>query len=84
MKGELEKAYLAGFFEGEGCIWISRSGKYYQLQIAVVHLSFLQEAFATASLDAVEWLMCLGLGSTILFVDEARKLWVGRSGSSRR
>lgn len=34
MKGELEKAYLAGFFDGEGCIWINCSGNY-QLQIGV-------------------------------------------------
>lgn len=34
MKGELEKAYLAGFFDGEGCIWINCSGNY-QLQICV-------------------------------------------------
>jgi hypothetical protein len=36
VKGELEKAYLAGFFDGEGCIWLSTSGgKYFQIHLAV-------------------------------------------------
>lgn len=41
VKGELEKAYLAGFFDGEGCIWIGRSGvnkaarAYYSMQVSV-------------------------------------------------
>jgi magnesium-transporting ATPase (P-type) len=48
------------------------------LQVAVVHVPFLQEAFDTAPLDLAEWAICLGLGSTILFVDEIRKLVVRR------
>jgi Ca2+-transporting ATPase len=44
------------------------------LQVAVVHLSWLQRAFDTAPLDVTEWLITLGLASTVLWVDELRKL----------
>ena len=44
------------------------------LQVAVVHVPFLQRAFDTAPLDATEWLIALALGSAVLWVDEIRKL----------
>ena len=44
------------------------------LQVAVVHLSFLQQAFDTAALDAAEWLIVVALASAVLWVDELRKL----------
>jgi P-type Ca2+ transporter type 2C len=47
------------------------------LQVAVVHLGFLNRAFDTAPLSAADWAICVALGSTVLWADEARKL-VGR------
>lgn len=47
------------------------------LQIAVVHLGFLQNAFDTAALSPTEWLISLGLASAVLWVDEIRKLIIG-------
>ncbi|HEY5662910.1 MAG TPA: cation-translocating P-type ATPase [Ilumatobacter sp.] len=44
------------------------------LQIAVVHVPWLQQAFDTAPLDVAEWSIALGLASAVLWVDEARKL----------
>jgi len=44
------------------------------LQVAVVHVPFLQRAFDTAPLDATEWLIALALASAVLWVDEIRKL----------
>ena len=44
------------------------------LQVAVVHLSFLQQAFDTAPLDVTEWLIVVALASAVLWVDEVRKL----------
>jgi magnesium-transporting ATPase (P-type) len=44
------------------------------LQVAVVHLSWMQRAFDTASLDATEWLITVALASAVLWVDELRKL----------
>lgn len=44
------------------------------LQVAVVHLSLLNEAFGTTPLDAGRWLTCVGLASVVLWADEAKKL----------
>ena len=47
------------------------------LQVAVVHLPFLGVAFGTQPLRADQWLVCVGLASSVLWVSELRKL-VGR------
>jgi magnesium-transporting ATPase (P-type) len=44
------------------------------LQVAVVELSFLNDAFGTAPLSPEDWLICLGLASVVLWADEAKKL----------
>ena len=44
------------------------------LQIAVVHVPFLNEAFDTTSLNSGQWAICVGLASIVLWADEARKL----------
>jgi magnesium-transporting ATPase (P-type) len=44
------------------------------LQVAVVQLRFLGDAFGTTPLGAEEWLICLGLASVVLWADEAKKL----------
>ena len=44
------------------------------LQVAVVELSFLNEAFGTTPLGLEDWLVCLGLASVVLWADEAKKL----------
>ena len=44
------------------------------LQIAVVHLGFLNDAFGTAPLAFDDWLICVGLASVVLWADEAKKL----------
>lgn len=44
------------------------------LQLAVVHLAFMQRAFDTAPLDGWEWLIVVALASTVLWADEIRKL----------
>jgi len=43
------------------------------LQIAVVSLPPLQVAFSTAPLDLTHWMVCLGMASTVLWVEELRK-----------
>ena len=49
------------------------------LQVAVVELTFLNDAFGTTPLGADEWLVCVGLASIVLWANEARKL-VARRG----
>jgi P-type Ca2+ transporter type 2C len=44
------------------------------LQVAVVQLPFLNEAFSTTPLSAADWLICIGLASVVLWADEAKKL----------
>ncbi len=44
------------------------------LQVAVVQLPFLNDAFDTAPLGLDEWLICLGLASVVLWAAEAKKL----------
>ena len=44
------------------------------LQVAVVQLPFLNDAFGTAPLGLDEWLICVGLASVVLWADEAKKL----------
>ncbi len=48
------------------------------LQMLVVHLPLLTRAFGTTALTAREWLLCIGLGASVLVVDEAKKLFVRR------
>ena len=44
------------------------------LQIAVVQLPFLNDAFGTAPLALTDWLFCVALASAVLWADEAKKL----------
>jgi P-type Ca2+ transporter type 2C len=44
------------------------------LQVAVVELPFLNDAFKTSALGLDEWLICIGLASLVLWADEAKKL----------
>ena len=47
------------------------------LQVAVVHLGFLNLAFGTAPLAPAQWLVCLAMASVVLWYGELRKC-VGR------
>jgi Ca2+-transporting ATPase len=57
------------------------------LQAAVVHVPLLNDAFDTSALDLTGWLVCAGLGSTVLWAAEANKLvrraWAGRPAGHR-
>jgi len=44
------------------------------LQVAVVQLPFLNTAFTTTPLSLSQWLVCMALASTVLWVSEIRKL----------
>jgi potassium/sodium efflux P-type ATPase len=53
------------------------------LQIAVVHVPFLQVAFGTAALDAAHWLITLAFASLVLWVEEIRKVFLRRRSRRR-
>jgi potassium/sodium efflux P-type ATPase len=44
------------------------------LQVAVVHLPFLNTAFGTRPLSLTDWLVCIGLASVVLWADEVKKV----------
>jgi magnesium-transporting ATPase (P-type) len=57
------------------------------LQVAVVELGFLNDAFGTTPLGAGDWLVCVGLASIVLWATEAEKLlrraWQPRAATAR-
>lgn len=44
------------------------------LQVAVVHVPLLNDAFDTTPLDIDRWLVCIGFASAVLWAGEAKKL----------
>jgi P-type Ca2+ transporter type 2C len=44
------------------------------LQIAVVQIGFLNTAFGTVPLSWDQWLVCIAMGSVVLWFSELRKL----------
>ena len=48
------------------------------LQLAVVNLPLLNDAFGTAPLSAGDWALCAGMASSVLWVNELKKLIVRR------
>jgi P-type Ca2+ transporter type 2C len=44
------------------------------LQMAVVYIPFLQQAFSTVSLSFVDWLRCAAVASSVLWLGELRKI----------
>lgn len=54
------------------------------LQVAVVQLPVLNAAFTTTPLSVSQWLVCLAIASTVLWVSEIRKLILRRWHADRR
>ena len=44
------------------------------LQVLAVHVDPVQEVFGTADLTAADWLLVVAVASTVLWVEELRKL----------
>jgi P-type Ca2+ transporter type 2C len=58
---------------GNGWLWASLAVGV-ALQIAVVHLPFLQTAFGTAPMGLDQWAVTIAMASVVLWFDELRKL----------
>jgi Ca2+-transporting ATPase len=52
------------------------------LQVAVIYVPLLQQAFSTVSLGAGDWLRCVAVASSVLWLTELRKMAI-RAGSGR-
>ncbi len=53
------------------------------LQFLVVYTPFLQRAFGTVPLGGSDWLLCIAVGSSVLWLREVSKL-IGRAGHASR
>ena len=62
-------------------LWAAAGGTVL-LQISVVHVGFLNQAFETTPLTADRWMICWALASTVLVADEVRK-WFARKLTNR-
>ena len=51
------------------------------LQVAVIYVPFLQRAFQTTALDGVDWLVSVGVASSVLIALEIGKVVLGRRGA---
>lgn len=55
-------------------LWIAL-GVSVALQVAVIYVPFLQEAFGTLPLAANDWLVCIAVGSSVLWLRELVKIF---------
>jgi Ca2+-transporting ATPase len=46
------------------------------LQVAVIYVPFLQQAFSTVSLSLGDWLRCLAMASSVLWLRELSKIFI--------
>ncbi|MGQ9925800.1 MAG: cation-translocating P-type ATPase [Chloroflexaceae bacterium] len=68
----------SAFYHLFGNLWLwGALALSFALQVLVVHLPGLQRAFNTVPLSLNDWLICLGVASSVLWLVEARKL-IGR------
>jgi len=67
-----ERSAFQGLFHN---VWLwSALGLSLVLQIAVIHVPFLQSAFSTVSLTLQDWLRCVAVASSALWLRELSKL----------
>lgn len=67
-----ERSAFSGLFKNR---WLWRAtGLSLALQVAVVHVPFLQQAFSTVSLNAGDWLRCAAVASSVLWMRELSKV----------
>ncbi len=67
-----ERSAFVGLFKNHwlwGAILLSLA-----LHVAVIYIPFLQQAFSTVSLSAGDWLRCIGVASSVLWLRELSKI----------
>ncbi|MHB1191791.1 MAG: cation-translocating P-type ATPase [Longimicrobiales bacterium] len=74
-----DRSAFIGLF-GNRWLWGS-VGLSVVLQVAVVHVPFLQRAFGTVALGAADWVLCVGAASTVLWLRELNKVLTRWKGS---
>jgi Ca2+-transporting ATPase len=64
-------------------LWAAMGGSV-ALQVLVVHLPFLQRAFGTTALSGGDWIVCIAVASSVLWLREADKAITRASSSAPR
>jgi Ca2+-transporting ATPase len=70
-RSDVQSAFVHLFTNG--WLWAA-IGASVALQVLVVYVPFLQRAFGTAALSAGDWLFCIAVASSVLWLREASKL----------
>jgi Ca2+-transporting ATPase len=66
---------FATYSLGNWRLWVALAAVV-ALQVTAVHVPLLQGVLGTSALSRRDWLLAIGVGSSILFVEEARKVLV--------
>jgi Ca2+-transporting ATPase len=61
-------------------LWTAIAGSV-ALQVVVVYVPFLQKAFGTTSLNVSDWILCIAVASSVLWLREGSKAVIRRKGS---
>ena len=64
-------------------LWIALSAVMV-LQIGVTHVGFMQRLFDTTSISLSQWLVCVAVASSVLWLEETRKVFIRRRSSNER
>jgi Ca2+-transporting ATPase len=67
-----ERSAFEGLFQN-GWLWLA-IGLSLLLHMAVLYVPFLQTAFSTEKLDAGDWLLCVAVASSVLWLRELSKV----------
>jgi Ca2+-transporting ATPase len=70
-------------FFSNGKLWLALAGVL-ALQVMAVHWQPAQAIFGTVDLRAEDWLLSVAVASSVLLLDEARKLVLRLLGGARR
>jgi P-type Ca2+ transporter type 2C len=76
-----EQSAFASLFNNPW-LWLA-VGVSVALQLVVIYLPGLQQAFSTVPITFADWLLCIGIASSVLWLRELSKLVVRKSGRAR-
>jgi Ca2+-transporting ATPase len=76
-----ERSAFEGLFSNQW-LW-GAVGLSLVLQVAVIYVPFLQEAFSTTSLSPGDWMLCAGVASSVLWLRELSKVMWRANGRGR-
>ncbi len=80
-RAEYGSAFSAGFFSNRW-LWLALAGVL-SLQVVVVHWGPAQAVFDTVDLALADWLLAAAVASSVLWLDELRKLTLHLMGVGR-